>query len=290
VIKGSKTTEYIIEILSNEWPLTAKQIYNRLKRNYGLSVSYQAIHKHLKQMEKEKILIKNERNLSLNPNWVESKKTFFERLRKSLGKENYEEGRSVFFCCETFIDVAKFVLTEFINLPNPENKPFVSLVYHAWPSIALSDELFKEFIKFHLKTKHYILVAQNTLVDRMVGKTFEQHNGSIKYGVTLPFSPDTLVSGDFIAYIYFNIKGKKIYDQFCRTTKSLKKLNIGQLYNTLFEMPYKHKILLVHNREIADEIRENAIKEFERKKTISKTNSQEKVKRRKRALDYEKHC
>ena len=48
--KGS-TRDAIIAILSREWPLSAKELYNRVKReNTGSAVSYQAVHKMIKQL------------------------------------------------------------------------------------------------------------------------------------------------------------------------------------------------------------------------------------------------
>lgn len=144
----------IIEILSESWPLTAKQTYNKLQRNYAVTVSYQAVHKQLKQMIEEKMILKDGKNISLNSAWIENKKNFFENLGKSLNKkDSKKEVTAVLLSFEKFIDVARFVLGEFFNVPNLKNKPFISLVYHTWPSIVLSDKMFKQFKEFHLKTK-----------------------------------------------------------------------------------------------------------------------------------------
>jgi len=60
-MKNKSTQDLIIEILSNEWPLTTKQIHNRLKRNHAKNISYQAAHKTIKQMLEEKILLKEKK-------------------------------------------------------------------------------------------------------------------------------------------------------------------------------------------------------------------------------------
>lgn len=51
------STEMIMEILSEEWPLKAQQIYQRQKRE-GKETSYQATHKTLQQLIEKKILKK----------------------------------------------------------------------------------------------------------------------------------------------------------------------------------------------------------------------------------------
>ena len=63
--------------------------------------------------------------------------------------------------------------------------------------------------------------------------------------------------------MYFEPKGKKLYDQITQATSKI--LDINQIFNTLFETPFKHKILLIHNQKIADEIREDTIRQFREK-------------------------
>ena len=87
-MKGKSTQELIIEILSNEWPLTTKQIFNKLKRNYGLNISYQAVHKKLKEMIEEKTLSKNKAELTINYSWIKNLSNYAKKLESSLEKTN----------------------------------------------------------------------------------------------------------------------------------------------------------------------------------------------------------
>ena len=51
--KETKTKSNILEILSQEWPLTAKKIFFNTKKS-AKSVSYQAVFKALQELVKEK--------------------------------------------------------------------------------------------------------------------------------------------------------------------------------------------------------------------------------------------
>ena len=60
----------IIQLLSEEWPLTLKQIHSKLKRR-GKTISGQAVHKTLKEMVKNNLL-KRTTNLEykINLHWI----------------------------------------------------------------------------------------------------------------------------------------------------------------------------------------------------------------------------
>ena len=265
LLNGNPTKEKIIEILSDTISLSAKHIFNTLQKQHAINTSYQLVHKTLKQMVEEGTINFNNQKYEINKNWVLESKRKLEEIENRITKQKFskqelEEKRNTLVEFETFIDVAKFVLGEFASLPNPESKTFISQVYHIWPAVALSPKMFRQFKEIHQKEKHYILGAQDTFIDKIASKTFEQHGGKVKRGANLPFTPDTLVHGDYIAQVYFEPKGKKLYDQITQTTSKI--LDINQIFNMLFETQFKNKILLIHNQKIADEIRQDVISQF----------------------------
>ncbi len=78
--KTKSLKENVILVLSRKWPLTAKRIYNEIKKE--TSVSYQAVHKALKELAGENIIKEQGRQYQLNEAWIEQKRTFFENLFK----------------------------------------------------------------------------------------------------------------------------------------------------------------------------------------------------------------
>ena len=69
--------EAIIHVLSSEFPLTVTQLRIALTRSFALSVSYQAIHKEVCKLLLMNIVVRDERNLYLNPEWINRQKAFF---------------------------------------------------------------------------------------------------------------------------------------------------------------------------------------------------------------------
>ncbi len=58
----------IFSILSEEPHLSAKEIHTRVKRKQGKDVTYQAVHKTIKQLLNQNILIKNEKDYRIEIN------------------------------------------------------------------------------------------------------------------------------------------------------------------------------------------------------------------------------
>lgn len=66
--KGN-SKELIVQILSEEWPLNLKKIHSKMKKQ-GKNVSYQAIHKTLKEMVANYVIKKDGREYQINMEWV----------------------------------------------------------------------------------------------------------------------------------------------------------------------------------------------------------------------------
>jgi pyrimidine operon attenuation protein/uracil phosphoribosyltransferase len=68
--KKRNVREAIISILSREYPLNVKKIFSRVKKEYALDVTYQAVFNMMKEMIDDGILEKSERDYKLNIGWI----------------------------------------------------------------------------------------------------------------------------------------------------------------------------------------------------------------------------
>ena len=86
LLKTSSTKDQIINVLSNSWPLNAKEIYNKLQKEFGSELSYQGVHKTLIELEKNNILTHNGQGYELSKQWISSSKDFFTELDYKYSK------------------------------------------------------------------------------------------------------------------------------------------------------------------------------------------------------------
>ena len=73
---AKSTKDQIISLLSENWPLSAKEIYNRLQREQASEITYQAVHKTLGEMSEEGILTKEEKGYRISDSWIKNLKEF----------------------------------------------------------------------------------------------------------------------------------------------------------------------------------------------------------------------
>jgi len=66
----------VIQILADEWPLTVKEIFKRVKREFGKNVTYQATHKVVHELLFKKIVLANKKEYFLNTRWLNELETF----------------------------------------------------------------------------------------------------------------------------------------------------------------------------------------------------------------------
>jgi hypothetical protein len=85
--KPENTKENIINLLGTTWPLSLKEIFNHLKKYNNSKVSYQGIHKQVKQLLDENTLEKNDLKYQLNINWIKKEKDYFKYLENNYSNK-----------------------------------------------------------------------------------------------------------------------------------------------------------------------------------------------------------
>jgi len=81
--KKRSVREAIISILSREFPLSIRKIYSKVKKEYNLDVTYQAIFKTIKEMLDDNILEKLDKEYRLNINWIKQLENEVDIIKKN---------------------------------------------------------------------------------------------------------------------------------------------------------------------------------------------------------------
>jgi predicted transcriptional regulator len=260
------TADYIIEILSENWPLTTKQIYNRLKRSYGVSVSYQAVHKQLKKMLEEKMITKNEKTFLLSYTYIKKLSSYSKKLESSLRKES-KDGSTV-LVLDSLIDCGKFLINEFLSnkgkYPNPENKDSVCMWTHAWPIVGASPEEHETMKKIMKETTHWNVCVHSTFLDKVTSNYVKKLGKKVVLNKKFSMKPDTFVQGDFILQAHFPEDLEKEMHQLYTKIKSERDFDMKKMFD-FGSKKYGVKIVIFKNQELADSLREEAKKLYEEK-------------------------
>jgi hypothetical protein len=154
--KPGNVKNALVQKLSRQWPLTAKQLSNALPREFGLNITYQAVHKALNELEKENVVQKGKTGYQLDERWIHD----VLQISQSIA-QNYERNEPLDFDKEiiqlhfkNWISAGRFVAFDFKEqAPNPENKPIVGYFTHSWPVNTVSIEETQRVLENAKKTR-----------------------------------------------------------------------------------------------------------------------------------------
>ena len=81
-----------ISILVYKHPLTLKELYQEIKKQYRHEGSYQAVHKAVKELVRDNVLVKSKGNIEINGQWINLLAKFHEILRENYGHDPVDSG------------------------------------------------------------------------------------------------------------------------------------------------------------------------------------------------------
>ena len=130
---GGGTKDHIISILSQEWPLSTKEIKSRISKQFSGELTYQAVHKALNELEQQKVLKKENGTYELSKDWVDG----IESFAKSLIEQRYVspefiDGKAIVTNSLYETDIALFEIASKI-VGRTDKKPLMCLHwFHSW--------------------------------------------------------------------------------------------------------------------------------------------------------------
>lgn len=86
-VKKRNVREAIISILGREYPLSIRKIYNKVKKEYNLDVTYQAVFKIIKELVGDRVLEKSEKEYKLNIEWIKELENEINLLKRNYLKD-----------------------------------------------------------------------------------------------------------------------------------------------------------------------------------------------------------
>ena len=272
--ENASTKQKIISILSERWPLSAKQIYENLKKHYSANISYQAIHKMIKELEEEKLVERKESNYQLNINWIQQSKKTFEYVEKQYLKNNKisipkDFSGTIEIEWDSFTDLcvstAELLLSR--QLAEGSDDPsFIITMEYGWWAFKFKFEhlyLLYDMVKHNPKAKN--IIRTKTPYGEWIAKQYTRVGGiSAPIGTKLDIEGDVFVQGNCIVQVKYDEETKKLMEKYYNKWHNLEEsfMEFGlkpepKIYATM---------RITKNKEMADFVRKQLSKVFEGKK------------------------
>ena len=244
--KPKNVKDAVIAVLTNEWPLSAKKIYNRI-RNMGLNVSYQAVHKALCELLQSQILVKMGGGYELNMEWLNEIKKFIEFAGTSYEKNKSYQLSENSFNFDNHHDYLLFLVKFLTEVSKYYNEMGVAHLKHLnWPftTSQIEYEMLKKMFKSYKKI--YLLCKSSGYSDKIISKFYNKitDNISVKFGVNCAVDCETYVCGDFIIQIYYEDRTEKIINQAYKDLKGSMPSAFDKFLGDLFKKTAQNKVCL----------------------------------------------
>lgn len=229
---GQRVRDQLLVILSEEFPLTVKELYNRISKQ-GHEVSYQAVHKVVLQLQEEGIIEKKGKGMQLHQTWIHRVKDYafnvdmaYTTGKKYLLPKTFDKPFTI-----VFDDYSNYVLWIATNardgklFSTGKPGPFFGMFRHAlWP-------LRFNFMDFELLRE----MAANCptqgfcTCDMPFDKWISAHYslGGIKEfrtGVKMQLDDDYFVAGDNVIRATYSKETQTTLDNIYSKIKDLKQL------------------------------------------------------------------
>ena len=229
---GKKTAKnLIISSLSETWPLSAKKLYNMLKKRHAVGFTYQAVHFALKELVQQGILACQKRQYMLSPEWVEkineSATNLVEKYSKRGLATKPKELLELTF--QTAAEAWNFVLSHMGTDFFGESNLFYAQLRKLFP-FPLSSNQIGEVKKFCAANDVLILCAGNSLIDKVVARFLRKLGAKVYLGVCCAQPTNTIVFKDSVLSVYILYTEKEM-EKFEKKVAKLQNFNsnVGEL-------------------------------------------------------------
>jgi len=251
--------------------MTTKEIFTVLQKTSTKQISYQAVHKTIKELLENEIITRTtNKKIELNTAWINNMEKMIQQLNQKNNPTNkIEESNGEKYTLTSFAEAGKLVIKLAHDLDNPKNKECFCIFRHSWPLFGMTKtdyELLEETVK---RDKWFELIKGNTNLDKIFAKPLQDMGKLIIHGAktTAPF--DIVVKGDYVQQIFFPPQLIKKLDEIYEACKSLDDLSIVNLLKDFVVEKNNIIIKLVKDENLAQSIRGEALCETKDKtKTI----------------------
>lgn len=267
------TKDQVINVLSYDWPLSARQIYSMLKRQYKVNITYQAAYKAISEMTGEKILEKTSKGYHLNLDWVKDihdqteiiRVNYYSEQRAFLTDTKTKESSIRVFTFKTWFDAEKYLYYLQKNyILRAKEKQIICFHHdHEWRPLFYLRAEYNWIKKLQeLGHKTFILCSGNYPIDKWAAQIYKSFGAKVKLSAKCADTNEVMIFSDLVIQIYIPEDLKMQLRALWKTIKHPDQLDIEFLIKNVFEKKAELKVVINKDVRIANQIKAQTLKYF----------------------------
>ncbi|MBI4020453.1 MAG: hypothetical protein HY367_03910 [Candidatus Aenigmarchaeota archaeon] len=252
---SSSTKEQIIAVLSGEWPLSARKVYTRLLKKHNISLTYQAVHKALRELTESSILEREGTGYRLAEAWIAHLGNFSQKMKDEydsvhVARETRALHRFVFTKHSDFVrfhlDLARKLL---------ESGKQVKMTFHMrhviYPFLLLAVEEHGKFKELLGKSEWVILSKNATAMDEWCAKYWRRLGVKVTLGADVATNSILIVTNDYITDARLPKKALGAWDKLFESV-NVKNFDANRMNEIILEQKFETVATVFRDRKIAD--------------------------------------
>lgn len=267
------TKQAIISILSNEWPLSAKQLYQKVTKETNKQLTYQAVHKILNQLAEQQIILKHNQAYQLNPQWITQIKNFGQTIdhvySNESGKIDLPKDLSQPFKIE-FKDVSAYPITLgniliSKKLTGGKTEPSFALLQHGlWP-LRFNFLDYEVLLRCAKANPMNVAIIGSLPFDKWITKQYLLGGfEKVKYGVKTPMNDSNFViHGDGIIQMEYPPETLQFIEEIYTNMDSLSDLFQFYINRKISKHPFRAIATIQKNPLLAKLMKEKILQLLE---------------------------
>ncbi|MBU2637843.1 MAG: hypothetical protein KJ955_02625 [Nanoarchaeota archaeon] len=272
--KHASVKDYIISILTTDWPLTAKKLHSAIKKRYGKNVTYQAVYKAVKELLNENVLRQNNEGYEISDDWVKKLHNFTEIVSSNYFtkqkttaieglKHARKEGDINVLTFETYFDTEKYLYyLQKHSIFTSKNKVICMHHCHEWaPLFYLRAEYNKAMAAKKQGIKIYRLCRGDTEMDKWAAAFYRKNGYNIKTGVGCADICELIVVGSTVIQIYLPSELRQKLSAIAKN-KDIGEIDLKKLVEDVFDRKTSIEVVISNNEKIAEQIRKRTMAYF----------------------------
>jgi hypothetical protein len=212
--KPKNTKDAVISILTLEWPLSLRNIFYKIKKQYGYSSTYQSVYKAVKELCEIGVLKEKDKKYEIDINWIKQVQSFTdivetnyyakEKIQNLSGIKDSKLGEDIMILnFETIFDAEKylyyFMKTELFKNKNDTVCFQMSSEWRLIFYLRAEYNYYKRLIK--KGHKFYFLCSGNSFMENISKKFYKSININYK-SIKSQGTNDFMVFGDYFIQIF----------------------------------------------------------------------------------------
>ncbi|MBI4451719.1 hypothetical protein HY642_07130 [Candidatus Woesearchaeota archaeon] len=275
--KNSTTKDYVVTILSYDWPLTIKKLHSLIKKRYAKSVSYQAVYKVVHELVDQEVLQRTTEGYQIDLKWLKRVHGFTElvetnyytksRLNTIEGlKDSRSEGGITVLTFQTWFDVEKYLyyLQKHSVLSSPKKLDICVHHKHDWrPLFYLRAEY--NWCRKLKEMGHgvHFLCAGSSAIDSWSAQFYRKLGVDVKNSVRCAETCELMVYDDAVIQIFVPADLSTALDHLCKTSQP-SDVDVPSVIKNIFEKQADIKVVINRDRKLAEQLISQTVSQFKR--------------------------